>query len=71
MEEKEETIRHLEEVNRTLKQTNDDLNEDVAELRRQLQETLMKVCVCVWVGWGVCMCVYVCVFKLCLLGIFV
>ena len=67
MEEKEETIRHLEEVNRTLKQTNDDLNEDVAELRRQLQETLMKVCVCVG-GVG---CVYVCVFKLCLLGIFV
>lgn len=43
LEEKEERIRHLEAVNITLKQTNDDLNEEVTELRRQLTEQADKV----------------------------
>ena len=43
LEEKDERIRHLEAVNITLKQTNDDLNEEVAELRRQLDEQTEKV----------------------------
>ena len=43
LEEKDERIRHLEAVNITLKQTNDDLNEEVAELRRQLNEQSEKV----------------------------
>ena len=43
MEEKDERIRHLEAVNITLKQTNDDLNEEVTELRRQLNEQSEKV----------------------------
>lgn len=43
LEEKDERIRHLEAVNITLKQTNDDLNEEVAELRRQLEEQAEKV----------------------------
>lgn len=44
LEEKDERIRHLEAVNITLKQTNDDLNEEVTELRRQLTEQTEKVC---------------------------
>ena len=43
LEERDERIRHLEAVNITLKQTNDDLNEEVAELRRQLNEQAEKV----------------------------
>ena len=43
MEEKEEKIRHLEEVNTSLKQTNVDLNEEVAELKRQIGECQTKV----------------------------
>ncbi len=43
LEEKEDKIRYLEEVNMTLKQTNDDLNEEVADLKRQLQEAMTKV----------------------------
>ena len=43
MEEKEEKVRHLEEVNMSLKQTNDDLNEEVAELKRQIGEFQAKV----------------------------
>ena len=43
MEEKEEKIRHLEEVNMSLRQTNDDLNEEVAELKRQIGEFQAKV----------------------------
>ena len=43
LEERDERIRHLEAVNITLKQTNDDLNEEVAELRRQLSEQTEKV----------------------------
>ena len=44
MEEKEERLRHLEEVNMSLKQTNDDLNEEVAELKRQIGDFQAKVC---------------------------
>ena len=43
LDEKDERIRHLEAVNITLKQTNDDLNEEVAELRRQFEEQSEKV----------------------------
>ena len=43
MAEKEEKIRHLEEVNMSLKQTNVDLNEEVAELKRQIGEFQAKV----------------------------
>ena len=43
MEEKEEKLRHLEEVNMSLKQTNDDLNEEVAELKRQIGDFQAKV----------------------------
>lgn len=49
MEEKEEKIRHLEEVNMSLRQTNDDLNEEVAELKRQIGEFQAKVRG-VWMG---------------------
>ena len=43
MEEKDDKIRHLEEINITLKQTNDDLTEEVAELKRQVAELTAKV----------------------------
>ena len=45
MEEKDDKIHHLEEINITLKQTNDDLTEEVAELKRQVAELTAKVCV--------------------------
>ena len=38
-------MQHLEEVNISLKQTNDDLNEELAELRKQLGDLRQKVCV--------------------------
>lgn len=44
-EQKEKQVHHLEEVNMSLKQTNDDLNEELAELRRQLSDARQKVCV--------------------------
>ena len=44
-EEKEKRVQHLEEVNISLKQTNDDLNEELAELRKQLGDLRQKVCV--------------------------
>ncbi len=44
LEEKEERIRHLKDVNMTLKQTNDDLNEEVSDLKRQLTELQGRVC---------------------------
>ena len=43
----------------SLKQTNDDLNEEVAELRRTLAEAQQKVRVCVCVCVCVCLCVFV------------
>ncbi len=43
LEEKEDKIRYLEEVNMSLKQTNDDLNEEVADLKRQLLEASSRV----------------------------
>ena len=43
LEEKDERVRYLEEVNMTLKQTNDELNEEVAELKRQLTDLQTKV----------------------------
>ena len=48
MEEKDDKIRHLEEINVTLKQTNDDLTEEVAELKRQVAELNAKVCGCIY-----------------------
>ena len=51
MEEKEERLRHLEEVNMSLKQTNDDLNEEVAELKRQIGDFQSKVCA-IYIGGG-------------------
>ena len=59
-EEMEEKLRHLGEVNMSLKQTNDDLNEEVAELKRQIGEFQTKVCVfCVCVCVCECVCEYV------------
>ena len=49
-EQKEKQVHHLEEVNMSLKQTNDDLNEELAELRRQLGDAQQKVCVREGVG---------------------
>lgn len=49
MEEKEERIQHLEEVNRTLKQTNDDLQEELRELRAKLDIVTAEVCMCMYV----------------------
>ena len=43
MEEKDEKLRHLEEVNMSLKQTNVDLNEEVAEMKRLIGEFQAKV----------------------------
>ena len=45
MEEKEDRIRYLEEVNASLKQTNDDLNEELAEMRKQFADAASKVTV--------------------------
>lgn len=36
LDEKEERIQHLEEVNRMLKQTNDDYMEEIEELRQKM-----------------------------------
>ena len=41
--EKDQKIRHLEEVNMSLKQTNDDLNEDVANLKMKLKQAEERV----------------------------
>jgi hypothetical protein len=43
MEEKDEKLRHLEEVNMSLKQTNVDLNEEVAEMKRLIGEFQAKL----------------------------
>lgn len=50
LQDKEDRIRHLEDVNMTLKQTNDELNEEVSDLKRQLVELQGRVhtCVCMW-----------------------
>lgn len=54
LDEKEERIQHLEEVNRTLKQTNDEQAEELGELREKLRVLTAEVsgravhvCVCV------------------------
>jgi predicted RNase H-like nuclease (RuvC/YqgF family) len=43
LDEKDERIQHLEEVNRTLKQTNDDLSEELGELRQKLDIVTAEV----------------------------
>lgn len=49
----------MEEVNRTLKQTNDELSEELGELRQKLDIVTAEVCVCVYVCYSRC-CMYVC-----------
>lgn len=41
--EKDQKIQHLEEVNMSLKQTNDDLNEDVSKFKQKLRQATEKV----------------------------
>ena len=43
LDEKEERIHHLEEVNRTLKQTNDELAEELRELNEKFQVLTTEV----------------------------
>ena len=69
LEEKEERIQHLEEVNRILKQTNDDLQEELREMRTKLDIVTAEVCVhactCMCVYMHVCVhaCVCACIFS--------
>ena len=42
----------MEEVNRTLKQTNDELSEELGELRQKLDIVTAEVSVCMVEGWG-------------------
>lgn len=44
LDEKDERIHHLEEVNRTLKQTNDEQAEELGELRAKMQVLTAEVC---------------------------
>lgn len=46
LDERDERIHHLEEVNRTLKQTNDELTEELGELQQKFELLTVEVCCC-------------------------
>ena len=46
LEEKDDWIHYLEEVNRTLKQTNDEQAEELGELRAKIEVLTAEVCPC-------------------------
>lgn len=59
LDEREERIHHLEEVNRTLKQTNDELTEEMGELREKCHALTAEVGQCVCLSSIICLLVFI------------
>ena len=59
LDEKDERIHHLEEVNRTLKQTNDEQAEELGELRAKIQVLTAEVLCGLWMC-GCCLVMCAC-----------